>query len=106
MILIFLLLLIFLPSFEITSQLTNLPNLSDYDVDENLELNINSQYCTVEELAPLQVSHKDISLFHALLSNLNVDFQVLGLSEIKVSNDAPESTMSTFLVLQIPSHSF
>ena len=30
--------------------------------------------------------------FHALLSNLNIDFQVIGLSEIKVSNDAPVAT--------------
>ena len=35
------------PSFEITSQLTNLPNLSDYNVDENINFNINSQYYIV-----------------------------------------------------------
>ena len=29
-----------LPFFEIVSQLTNLPNLSDYDTDENLNSNI------------------------------------------------------------------
>ena len=32
------------PSFDKTSQLTNLPNLSDYDIDENINLNIISQY--------------------------------------------------------------
>ncbi len=95
-----------LPPLDITSQLTNLPNLSDYDLDENLDLNINSQYCAVEGLASLHASPKALSIFHmnirslslhhdefhTLLSNLNVDFQVIGLSEIKVSNNAPLTT--------------
>lgn len=81
-----------LPSFEIASKLTNLPNLSDYDTDENLNLNISSQYCTVEEVAAMAVPDKDLSLFHmnirslslhfdelhALLSCLNINFQVIG----------------------------
>ena len=33
-----------LPSFEITSHLTNLPNLQDYDIDEQLPSNIDSNY--------------------------------------------------------------
>lgn len=85
-----------LPSFEIVSKLTNLPNLSDYDTDENLNLNITSQYATVSEVASMELSDKDFSLFHmnirshslhfeelhALLSSLNINFQVIGLSEI------------------------
>ena len=89
-----------LPSFEIPSKLTNLPNLSDYDTDENLNLNISSQYCTVEEIASMAVPDKDLSLFHmnirslslhfdelhALLSCLNVNFEVIGLSETRTSH--------------------
>ena len=88
-----------LPSFEISSTLTNLPNLSDYDTDENLNLNISSQYCTVEEVTSMAVPDTDLSLFHMnirslslhfdklhpLLTCLDVNFQVIGLSEIKTS---------------------
>ena len=90
-----------LPSLDVSSKLTNLPNLSNYDIDENLNLNINSRYCTIEELTNLQVSQEDLSLFHmnirslslhhdefhSLLTNLNTDFKAIGLSEIKVSVD-------------------
>ena len=94
-----------LPSLDISSKLTNLPNLSNYDIDENLYLNINSQYCTIEELSNQQVSQEDLSLFHmnirslslhhdefhSLLTNLNTNFKVIGLSEIKASVDTPIS---------------
>ena len=92
----------FLPSFEISSKLTNLPNLADYDTDENMSLSISSQYSTVQEIASMEVSKKDLSFFHmnirslplhfdelhALLSCLKIDFHVIGLSEIKTSTDA------------------
>ena len=42
-----------LPSFEISSNLTNLPNLADYDTDEN---SISSQYSIVQEVASMEVS--------------------------------------------------
>ena len=88
-----------LPSFEIISKLTNLPNLSDYETDENLNLNISFQYCTVEEFAAIAVPEKDLTLFHmnvrslslhfeelsTILSCLNVNFQIIGLSEIRAS---------------------
>ena len=88
-----------LPSFEISSTLTNLTNLSDYDTDENLNLNIISQYCPVEEVASVAVPDTDLFLFHMnirslslhfdeldpLLTCLNVNFQVIGFSEIKTS---------------------
>ena len=95
-----------LPSFEIVSQLTNLPNLSDYDPDENLNTNITSQYATVQKMVSMELSDKDFTLFHmnirshslhfdelhALLPSLNINFQALGLSEIKVSSDAKVKT--------------
>ena len=83
--------------------MTNLSNLSDYDTDENLTPNITSQHCTLGELSSFQVSNKTFSLFHmnirslsfyfeelcALLATANSDFQVIGLSEIRVSSFAP-----------------
>ena len=44
------------PSFEITSNLTKLPNLSDYDIDEHMPQNIDSRYFTLPELSSLQLS--------------------------------------------------
>ena len=89
-----------LPSFEISSSLTTLPNLSDYDTDENLNVNSSSQYSTVEGIASKAVPDTALSLFHmnigslslhfdelhTLLSCLNVNFQVIGLSETKSTN--------------------
>ena len=56
-----------IPSFEITSNLTNLPNLSDYDIDEHLPSNINSSYHTLQELSTLCISETDLSLFHLII---------------------------------------
>ena len=90
------------PSLEITSQLRNLPNLSDYDIDENLRVHINSQYYKVEDLSSLEASKNEFSIFHmnirslplhcdeliSLLSNVSIEFKVSGLSEIKLSKGA------------------
>ena len=91
------------PPFEIASRLTNLPNLSDYDIDENININLSSEYYSLQELAALEISNKDFALFHmnirslslhyeefyALLCSLKIEFQVIGLSEIKASVNAP-----------------
>ena len=83
------------PSFEITSSLTNLPNLSDYDIDEHLPSNINSSYHTLQDLLTLDTSEKDFSLFHmnirshslhhdelfSTLASLRINFDVIGVSE-------------------------
>ena len=90
-----------LPSFEILSKVSNLPNLSDYDTDENINSNITSEYASVKDIASMELSDKDFALFHmnirshslhfdefhALLSSLSINFQVIGLSEIKVTSD-------------------
>ena len=82
------------------------PNLSDYDVDENVEPDINCNYYNVPDLQSLETSSKDLSVLHmnirslslhfdelsALLGNIGIDFQLIGLSEIKDSVDAPIST--------------
>eukprot|EP00794_Sanderia_malayensis_P004109 gene4109-4667_t len=104
-----------LPSFEISSTLTNLPNLSDYDSDENLSSNISSKYCTVEELEAMPVPDSDLSLLHmnirslslyfdelnALLSCLNMNFQVIGLSETKATVGAQNK-----INIELPGYKF
>ena len=92
-----------LPKLEILSKIQNLPNLSDYDIDENFEPDIDSSYHNLDKLKALDVSSKDLSLFHmnirslslhfdelhTLLGNIGIDFQLIGLSEIKMSTDSP-----------------
>ena len=77
-----------LPSFE-----TSLANLSDYDTDENSHISITSQYATVQEVASMELSGKDFSIFHmnirshslyhdelhVLFSSLKINFEVIGL---------------------------
>ena len=81
--------------FEITSSLTNLPNLSDYDIDEHLPTKINSSYHTLQDLRTLDTSEKDFSLLHmnirshslhhdklvSTLASLKINFDVIGVSE-------------------------
>ena len=50
-------------SFEITSHLTNLPNLQEYDIDEHLPSNIDSSYHTVQNLPSYSIPLPLISHF-------------------------------------------
>ena len=84
-----------MPPFEITSRLTNLPNLQDYDMDEHLPSIINSSYHTIQDLSTFDTSHTDLSLLHlnirslfchfddlqSLLVNLNVGLNIVAVSE-------------------------
>ena len=93
-------------SFEITSGLTNLHNLQDYDTDENLPSNIDSSYQTIQELSSSDTSHTDLSFLHmnirslschfdelhSLLVNLKIGFDVVAVSETWDSFDRPLST--------------
>ena len=86
-----------LPSLQILSKLQNLPNLSDYDIDEIIEPDINCNYYNVQEFQSIETSAKDISLFHmnirslhlhfdelfTLLTTTGADFEIIGLSETK-----------------------
>ena len=104
-----------LPTLEILSKLQNLPNLSDYDIDENIEPDINCNYYNVPELQSLETSSKDLSVLHmnirslslhfdelfTLLGNIGINFHLIGLSEIKDSVDSPISTN-----IDIPGYNF
>ena len=104
-----------LPTLEILSKLQNLPNLSDYDIDENIKPNINCDYLNVQEMQVLEVSPNDFKLLHlnvrsltlhfdelfSLLGGTGINFHVIGLSEIKVSVNSPISTN-----INIPGYNF
>ena len=103
------------PSYEITSNLTNLPNLSDYDIDEHMPQNIDSRYFTLPELSSLQLSSSDFSILHtnirslslhhdelvSLSAHTNLNLDVIGVSEIWHSNDNPISSN-----VDIPGYTF
>ena len=92
-----------LPSFEITSHLTNLPNLQDYDIDEHLPSNIDSSYHAIQELSTSETSPTDLSFLHmniqslschfdellSLLTNLKIGFDVVAVSETWDSFERP-----------------
>ena len=44
----------------ITSRLTNLPNLQDYDIDEQVPSNIDSNYHTIQDLSSSDTSPTDL----------------------------------------------
>ena len=84
------------PSFEIISNLTNLPNLSDYDIDEHMPLNIDFRYFTLPKLSSLQLSSSDFPIHHinirspsfhhdelvSLSTRTNLNLDVTGASEM------------------------
>ena len=84
-----------IPSFEITSDLVNLPNLDDYDIDEQIPSTVNSSYQSLQDLSSLDISENDFSLFHmntrslslhfdeliSTLATLKINFDVIGVSE-------------------------
>ena len=94
------------PSFEVASNLMNLPNLSDYDIVEQMPQNINSRYFTLLELSFLQSSSGDLSILHtnirslplhhdelvSLSAHTNLNLDIIGVSEIWHSNDNPISS--------------
>ena len=84
-----------LPSYETHSRLSKLPNLQDFDIDENFIHIINSHYFSSSELSKLPKARNDFSLFHmnlrslslhydelcSLLVELKLPFDILGITE-------------------------
>ena len=66
-----------MPSFEIVSGLSHLPNLDDYDIDEHLPSNVNSSYYSLQELLALSSSVKYFSLFYINIRSLSPHFDEL-----------------------------
>ena len=65
-----------LPSFEIASKLTNLPNLNSCDLDKNLVQTINSSYHKIGDLPKANInSHShNFSSFHVNIRSLTKHF--------------------------------
>eukprot|EP00794_Sanderia_malayensis_P020796 gene20796-22836_t len=94
------------PMFEVTSSLMDLPNLSDYDIDEHMPQSIDSRYFTLPDLSSLQSSSDDFSILHTNIRSLSLhhdelvslsahtklNLDVIGVSEIWHSNDNPISS--------------
>ena len=92
-----------LPTFETTSDLTNLPNLSDFDIYENLPQSIDSRYFTMSEISHLDFQSSDLSILHtnirslalhydelvSLVATSNRNFGVIGVSKIWNSKNNP-----------------
>ena len=90
-----------LPSFETRSKLINLPNLEDFDIDENVVNAVNSKYYNIHELNKIKMINKNFSVFHTNIRSLskhidalhtqlnmvNIPFDVLGISETKQQVD-------------------
>ena len=86
-----------LPSYTVCSKLTKLPNLDDFDMDENLIHAVDSRYVQIPELNELRPTKQSFLLFHmnirslsahhdellVLLSGLKFTFDIIDLSETK-----------------------
>ena len=90
-----------LPSYDTQSKLTKMPNLGDFDINENFLQPMNSKYLNVHNLSKLSINKKDLSLFHVnlrsltanfdelhtLLENLKIPFDFIGITETKQHKD-------------------
>ena len=56
-----------LPSFEVQSKLTNMPNLNSFDLDENVVQMINSKYYKVQDLLKVVTQAQTFSLSMSIL---------------------------------------
>ena len=66
-----------LPAFESTSNLTEMPNLSAFDVDEQMPQTIESRYFTIPELASLSSPYQDLSILHTNIRSLSLHHEEL-----------------------------
>ena len=107
-----------IPTFDVCSRLTKLPNLDDYDIDEQMPQNIDTHYFSLQELSKSfckSSSNKELSIFHSnirslslhldelvgLAMNLNQSFDVIGVSETWDSFENPIATN-----VEIPGYDF
>ena len=60
-----------LPVFGSNSDLTGLPNLKEYDIDEQLPVNMQSRYFTLSELASVETNANDLIMLHTNIRSLS-----------------------------------
>ena len=68
-----------LPAFGTDSQLTRLPNLRDYDIDEQFPANMQSKYVTISELASMETSPNYLVIFRTKIGSLSLHVDELVL---------------------------
>ena len=87
----------FLESYEIKSKLINVPNLHDFDMDDNLIHKVNSKYYDIIDFPQIKKNSHAFYIFHLnirslsadleelqlLLNALKINFDVIGISETK-----------------------
>ena len=73
-----------LPVFGSNSDLTGLPNLKEYDIDEQLPVNMQSRYFTLSELASVETNANDRIMLHTTIRSCDQTTKlvdVIGVSE-------------------------
>ena len=58
-------------AFQSVSDLDSIPNLRDYDTDEQLPTSIHSQSYSVSELVSLETKYQDLSILHTNVRSLS-----------------------------------
>ena len=66
-----------MPEFSTSSNVDQIHNLLNHDIDENLTDNINCKYYTHKEMCNLNESQKAFNIFHANANGLESHFQDL-----------------------------
>ena len=66
-----------LPSFETRSKVINLPNLEDFDIDENVVNAVNSKYYNIHELNKIKMINENFSVFHINIRSLSKHIDAL-----------------------------
>ena len=54
-----------------------MPNLQDYDIDEQLPSNIDSNYVSIQDLSSSDTNHTDFSFLHMNIRSLSCHFDEL-----------------------------
>ena len=61
-----------LPSFELRSKLSHIPDLDDFDIDENFIHSVHSKYYDIHDFSNLTSSlSKGLALFHVNIRSLS-----------------------------------
>ena len=81
--------LAFLRSYDVLSKLNKMPNMTDFDMDENLAHTINSRYMEISDHSKLQDTKDSFSLFHLNIRSLSAHYDelLLLLSSFSLSVD-------------------
>ena len=66
-----------LPSYDVCSKLNKMPDMTDFDMDENLAHKINSRYMEIPDLSKLQDTKDSFSLFHFNIRSLSAHYDEL-----------------------------